>query len=162
MKSFENVSCNVIECESLEEQLRRIDDLCAKVGAGWTVDVNYSVAKGMLVCGIYSEWPECNCLHDGKTLDEVEVILREIREKKREHQKKIFVEAAEIAADTKEGFDVTSLVDKDFDYVLAVRQNDKIIRYYYSSKIKRWIYKAKSEYVDALTGQIYSDSEIFN
>lgn len=88
MKSFENVSCNVIECESLEEQLRRIDDLCAKVGAGWTVDVNYSVAKGMLVCGIYSEWPECNCLHDGKTLDEVEVILREIREKKREHQKK--------------------------------------------------------------------------
>ena len=83
--------------------------------------------------------------------------------KRRENtKKKIFVEAAEIAADIKEGFDVASLVDKDFDYVLAVRQNDKIIRYYYSSKIKRWIYKAKSEYVDALTGQIYSDSEIFN
>lgn len=97
MKQLVNILCNLTEYESLEDQLCRINELCEKIGLGWSVDVNYSVAKNAIICDVYSEFPEMNNLYKDKTLDETERILTEKAKKvEREYFKHVFAEAMEI------------------------------------------------------------------
>ena len=97
MKQLLNILCNLTEYESLENQLRRIDELCEKIGLDWSVEINYSVAKSAIVADVYSEFPEMDNLYKDKSLDEVERILTEkAKEAECEYIKNVFAEATEI------------------------------------------------------------------
>lgn len=97
MKELVNILCNLTEYESLEDQFCRINELCEKIGLGWSVDVNYSVAKNAIVCDVYSEFPEMRNLYKDKSLDEVERILtRKAKEVECEYFKNVFAQATEI------------------------------------------------------------------
>ena len=164
MKQLVNILCNLTEYESLEEQLCRINELCEKIGLGWSVDINYSVAKNAIVADVYSEFPEMDNLYEDKSLDEVERILAEkARETEREYRKKVFTEAAEIAAKIDgEKYNVFSTAsDERFDYSLFVKVVDKYVYYYHSIKANGWLSHNEDKWTDALTGQSYSSSELF-
>lgn len=164
MKKLTHVLCNLTEYESLGDQLCRIDNLCEKIGLDWSVDINYSVAKNTIVADVYSEFPEMDNLYKDKSLDEVERILAEkAKETEHEYRKKVFTEAAEIAAKIDgEKYNVSSTAsDEMFDYSMFVKIADKYAHYYHSIKANSWLSRNENKWTDALTGESYSNSEIF-
>lgn len=139
-----NVICCVIDYEPLEEQLKRIDDLCAKVSDTWNVEVNYSVTKRAIVCDIHDEWLNGDSLYKGKTLDETERILTEkAKEAEREYIKNVFAEAMEIITQKCTNFIELVSGDRDrkvegweYDFSMNTRE-----RSFYHLKGKNcWVY----------------------
>lgn len=164
MKGLIHVLCNLTEYESLGDQLCRIDNLCEKIGLDWSVDINYSVAKNAIVADVYSEFPEMDNLYKDKSLDEVERILAEkAKETEREYRKKVFTEAAEIAAKIDgEKYNVfPTASDEMFDYSMFIKIADKYAYYYHSIKANSWLSCNENKWTDTLTGESYSNSEIF-
>ena len=149
MKELVNILCNLTEYESLEDQLCRINELCEKIGLGWSVDVNYSVAKNAIVCDVYSEFPEMRNLYKDKSLDEVERILtRKAKEVECEYFKNVFAQAMEIAIQKCTKF--IELVSSDRDLIDTggkvegwehdFTMNTKEGKFYHLKEKNCWVY----------------------
>lgn len=147
--NLENVICCVIDYEPLEEQLKRIDDLCAKISDTWNVEVNYSVTKGAIVCDIHDEWLNGDSLYKGKTLDETERILTEkAKEAECEYIKNVFAEATEIVVQKCTKF--IELVSSDRDLIDTggkvegwehdFTMNTKEGKFYHLKEKNCWVY----------------------
>lgn len=147
--NLENVICCVIDYEPLEEQLKRIDDLCAKISDTWNVEVNYSVTKGAIVCDIHDEWLNGDSLYKGKTLDETERILTEkAKEAECEYIKNVFAEATEIVVQKCTKF--IELVSSDRDRIdtdgkfegweYDFTMNTKEGKFYHLKEKNCWVY----------------------
>lgn len=167
--NLENVICCVIDYEPLEEQLKRIDDLCAKVSDTWNVEVNYSVTKGAIVCDIHDEWLNGDSLYKRKTLDETERILTEKAKEKeveREYIKNVFAEATEIVVQRCTKF--IELVSSDRDRIdtdgkiegweYDFSMNTKERSFYHLKGKNCWVYSRYENggflLVDALNGEV--------
>ena len=163
MKELIHVLCNLTEYESLGDQLCRIDNLCEKIGLGWSVDINYSVAKNAIVADVYSEFPEMDNLYKDKSLDETERILTEkAKEAECEYRKKIFTEAAEIAAIYKADSYTIKECNQWLLYDMDIKIGKLSQHYSYSSVLKSWVTSCSDGWMNALTGEIYSVLDIFD
>ncbi len=149
MKQLVNILCNLTEYESLEEQLCRINELCEKIGLGWSVDINYSVAKNAIVCDVYSEFPEMCNLYKDKSLDEVETILTEKMKKVGcEYIRNVFAEATEIVVQKcTEFIELVSVEQERIDtggkvegWEYDFTMNTKEGRFYHLKGKNCWIY----------------------
>lgn len=149
MKQLLNILCNLTEYESLENQLRRIDELCEKIGLDWSVEINYSVAKSAIICDVYSEFPEMDNLYKDKSLDEVERILAEkVEETKREYFKNVFAEATKIVVQRcTEFIELVSVETERVDtggkvegWEYDFSMNTKERRFYHLKEKNCWVY----------------------
>lgn len=124
------VICDLKNSEVLGLWFGEFDELCKQLGENWYVEVTYDVVKKGVVCDIYSDWFENEFAGKNFSLTQAKKELKEaVRKVKEEYRKKIFMEAAEIAA--RIGAETYSVYikasDKMFDWSMYPKVGDKIL-----------------------------------
>lgn len=159
------IVCTLRGLHGYKEILKKINQYCVELGTPYHAIITYDLERETVICDVVEISPNGNkCRMHDVPIDQCVPLLKWATHKNRkEYRKKVFTEAAEIAAKIDgEQYNVSSTAsDEMFDYLMSVKIADKYAYYYHSIKANSWVSRNENKWTDTLTGERYSNSEIF-
>lgn len=160
--NFKNVSSFCYgESEEVRKEFERLDPELE--GSGYSADAVFNLSCCEVHYDIIKD-ETLSTVAENLTFDEAITWLREEkREKEKEYRKKVFTEAAEIAAGLMaDAYSVRKYPEETnvFDYTMWIRIEDNSVKYCKHLKtLNCWVEKIdEGEWMDEDTGEIYSDA----
>ena len=148
------VFCPLRGSEVLEPIFEKLTALCKELGTEAMVCVDYDLEKKAVVCDVYEDLDNDKVIIEDVSLSKAQRVLEKViqERKEAEYRKKVFAEAAEIAAKFEaEAFRVrvaeTDMYDDSCDYRLYILGKGT---YYHEKEMGWYTYETNEE-----TGEIW-------